>query len=140
MYPIERAFALLEDLQVVIDHMAATNAETWQTDVVRSTDGSRNCFFGHLFQWAEDTVGTYAPDLDAQTWANAIWNAFEDRWSTTYAIYPVNDGENDRYQQPLARDRVVAYLEALRDGRELTTEESMERDFQASLAAEAAAH
>ncbi|MFE6967172.1 hypothetical protein ACFVAJ_18810 [Agromyces sp. NPDC057679] len=108
----------------VIDYMEATDAESWCVDVVRTEDGAGNCFFGHLFGMGRD-----------QQESNLLWEWFEECWSTTYAVYPVNDGKNPEYQQPNPRDRVVAYLRALRDGDELTTPESMERDYLASIAA-----
>lgn len=136
MSTIDKALAVVEDIQPLINHLAATQTDSWQLDVVRSADGTRNCFFGHLFQWAVDNASEHAPGTDPEKWANHVWEMFEERWSTTYAIYPVNDGSNPKYPQVHARDRMVAYLEALRDGREMTTMESMDADYQRYLTTE----
>jgi hypothetical protein len=63
--------------------MAATREESWLVGTVRYADGTTNCFFGHLFRMgANDRRG------------DALWNAFESLWATTYRIYPINAGEN----------------------------------------------
>lgn len=136
MLTLERAFDTVEDIQQIIDYLAATSYDDWQLDVVRSADGSKNCFFGHLFQWAENAASEHgASTEDARLWANLVWEAFEERWATTYVIYPINDGSNPRYPQATAKERVIAYLTALRDGEEMTTLEAMEADAAAFEAA-----
>lgn len=114
-------------LDDVISYMEATDPETWNLDTVRSQDGKNNCFFGHLFNMGRD-----------EQEANRIWGWFEEAWATTYRIYPINDGQNPRYQQPTSKERVLAFLYALRAGKELTTMEQMEADYQAYIEAEAA--
>ncbi|QOD06126.1 hypothetical protein [Pseudarthrobacter sp. BIM B-2242] len=125
--PLEWAAAQLETLDPVIAYMEATAEDSWNLDTVRSKDGSKNCFFGHLFNMA--------PDDDH---ANALWGMFEDLWSTTYRIYPINDGTNPSYPQETPKQRILAYLRALQAGDELTTEQSMEACYQLHLDAEAA--
>jgi hypothetical protein len=111
-------------IEAVIAHMEATAEDSWQMDVVRSADGSRNCFFGHLFSMgANDQEGT------------RIWDWFESAYSTTYGVYPVNDGQHPDYQQATPKQRMLAYLRDLRDGRAKTTMQCMEEDYQFSLAA-----
>lgn len=117
----------MKTIHDVIAYMEATDDESWNLDTVRSKDGKLNCFFGHLFNMGSD---------DAE--ANHIWNWFEAEWATTYSIYPVNDGEHPNYQQESAKERVLAYLRNLRDGKEMTTPENMEADYQAFLASEKA--
>lgn len=108
----------LSFIDAVIDYMEATAEDSWQTEVVRSKDGTRNCFFGHLFNMGgDDATGS------------RYWNYFEDVWATTYMVYPVNDGTDERYPQPTPRQRVLAYLRDLRDGRTMTTLQCMEEDF-----------
>lgn len=119
--------AQLETLEPVIAYMESTAEDSWNVDTVRSKDGTKNCFFGHLFNMA--------PDEDR---ANALWGMFEDLWSTTYRIYPINDGTNPRYPQETPRQRILAYLRALQAGDELTTEQSMEACYQLGLAEESA--
>lgn len=109
----------MKTIQDVIDYMESTDENSWNLDTVRSKDGSRNCFFGHLFDMGED-----------EREANEIWDWFESEWATTYRIYPINDGEDPKYQQATPKARVVAYLLALRDGLEKTTMEQMKEDYQ----------
>lgn len=75
---------------------------------------------GHLINWfyGKNYDGNIAP----------AWDWFEEIWATTYMIYPVNDGEspswmNFKYDQPTAKERVVAYLKNLRDEKEQTTQQ-----------------
>lgn len=108
-------------IEAVIAHMEGTDESAWLTDVVRSADGSRNCFFGHLFSMgADDREGT------------RLWDWFESEYSTTYSVYPINDGDHPGYRQETPKQRVLAYLRDLRDGRAKTTMQVMEEDYQAS--------
>lgn len=116
-------YELIEDLDSLIKYISGTKDESWCTERVRTEDG-RNCFFGHLFEWAGGGDG----------FRSQVWDAFESRWSTSYVIYPVNDGTYPGYDQATPRLRCVAYLEALRDGREETTMQSMDRFFAESEA------
>lgn len=107
-------------LDDIITYMEGTPESTWGVDVVRSTgeNGEQlDCFFGHLFTMGRDEIES-----------NKLWDWFESAWSTTYGIYPVNDGENPAYQQATPKQRVLAYLRALRAGEETTTMQSMELD------------
>jgi hypothetical protein len=125
--PLSWAAAQLATLDTVIAYIESTAEEDWNVDTVRSKDGTKNCFFGHLFNMT--------PDEDR---ANALWGMFEDLWSTTYRIYPINDGTNPRYPQETPKQRILAYLRALQTGDEKTTEQSMEECYQLSLAEDAA--
>jgi len=109
-------------LDDVISYMEATPDESWNVDTVRSSDGARNCFFGHLFNMGKD-----------EDESNDIWRWFESYWSTTYVIYRINDGSHERYPEETAKQRVIAYLKNLRSGVELDTMASMEEDYQNSL-------
>lgn len=124
--PRDWAAAQLETLDTVIAYMEATAEDSWNLDTVRSKDGTKNCFFGHLFNMSPDEAR-----------ANALWAMFEDLYSTTYAIYPVNDGSNPRYPQETPRQRILAYLRALQSGDEMTTDQSMAADYQFYLDEEA---
>lgn len=110
----------------LISYLEGTTADQWCVDVVR-TDNSpsaQNCVFGHIFNWGvargdgSDLAGSRA------------WDWFEGAWSTTYAVYPVNDGTNADYPQPTARERAIAYLRDLHSGEVPSTMESMEWEFQ----------
>lgn len=111
-------------IDAIIAYMEATTEESWLTDVVRSKDQSRNCFFGHLFAMGGD-------DETANYW----WALFEETYATTYMIFPVNDGSDPGYPQTTPRQRIVAYLRDLRDGKTPTTQDHM-RAMEAEWAAE----
>ena len=132
-------------LDDIIAMVEGTAEDAWQVDVVRSGDGNRNCFFGHLHAYGTrlaanlpaDTVPAFfrerAPEVKAPDYfASQLWDWFECAFASTYAIYPVNDGTNPRYPQPTPKQRVLAYLRALATGDELTTMESMDAEFAAT--------
>jgi hypothetical protein len=121
------ADALLRTLDPIIAHMEATPEGSWQTDTVRSKDGSTNCFFGHLFAMGSDDEH-----------GSALWNGFENLWASTYLIYPINDGENSRYPQATPKQRILAYLRDLRDGKAKTAPQLMEEDYEHWLAGQPA--
>lgn len=125
--PSEWAAAQLVNLDTVIAYMEATDEDAWNLNTVRSKDGTKNCFFGHLFNMTPD-----------EERANALWGMFEDLYATTYRIYSVNDGENPRYPQSTPKQRILAYLRALAAGEEKTTAQSMDECYQHFLAEEAA--
>ena len=131
----------LEDvarLQWLITQLAAIDPARWQTDTVRGRDAAgqeTNCFFGHVFNLG----GGDTPSRTGRgNTGSELWDWFEERWSTTYRIYPVNDGTDPAYPQATPAARILAYLADLRDGKQLSTHESMERDYQFYLAEEAA--
>lgn len=99
-----------QNLQRVIDHCEATKEDDWCQDIVRSKDQSKNCLLGHIFAMGKN-------DEEGGCW----WDWFEATVATTYMVYPVNDGENKKYPQPTARERCLAYLKDLRDGKAKTT-------------------
>jgi hypothetical protein len=101
-----------QDIETIINYLESTTDESWCLDVVKTKEG-RNCFFGHIFDFG----------------GGELWDWFENRWATTYMIYPVNDGGHPNYKQPTAKERIIAYLKDLRDGKELTTYEVMDRDY-----------
>ena len=116
MNPVER-ITTMKTIQEIIDYMESTPEESWCTDVVRTDN--KNCFFGHLFSMGKD-------DKEG----NELWGMFEEGWATTYMIYPVNDGENPKYQQATPKQRVIAYLKDLRDGKEMTTHQSIDHEME----------
>ena len=111
-------------IQDIIDYMEATDEKSWAVGVVRREwpGAQTNCFFGHLFNMESDEHA-----------ANELWGIFEEGYATTFMIYPVNDGEHPKYQQSTPKQRVIAYLKDLRDGKEMTTHEHMENDYKHSL-------
>lgn len=98
----------MKTIQEIIDYLEQTTPESWCQDVIRTNDG-RNCFFGHLFNLG----------------GNKLWDWFENI-ATNFMIYPVNDGTDERYQQPTAKERCIAYLKDLRDGKAKTTYQLMD--------------
>lgn len=105
--------AFLKDF---IEYLKSTEESSWCMDVVRSKDGESNCLFGHLSNFCghagEDNVD---PDFD--------W--FENHVTTTYVVYPVNDGQDRKYPQETPKDRCIALMQAILDGEEPTTWEGM---------------
>ncbi|WP_241626792.1 hypothetical protein [Rosenbergiella epipactidis] len=104
-----------------ISYLNSTEDSSWCTDVVRSRDGTGNCLYGHLSNFCghkgDENV---SPDFD--------W--FDSLVSTSYVIYPINDGENEKYQQETPKKRCIAYLEALLSGEELTTIPGMAKCYE----------
>ena len=120
----------------IIAHMELIPENRWGVDVVRSGDGTQDCFFGHLFRYGQylSAFATTVPAADEymgsdEKFANRLWEWFEDTWATTYQVYPVNDGENPAYRQATPKQRVLAYLRALNSGAEHPTQDSMHREM-----------
>lgn len=109
-----------ERLADFITYLEATTDADWCEDVVRTVDGEQNCALGHVFEW-----GRARGDGSDRAGSRA-WDWFENAWSTSYAVYPVNDGRHPDYQQPTPKERIIALCEALLDGSELSTHESLE--------------
>lgn len=102
-----------------ISYCEKTREDQWCVDVVRTKD-NKNCLFGHLFDFAgSDEKG------------NEYWDFFEYHFATTYMVYPVNDGSNDKYQQPTPKQRCIEYLKDLRNGKAKTTQDIMKDHDQA---------
>jgi hypothetical protein len=129
----------LDDIIRVVEE---TDEAAWQEGVVRSIDGTRNCFFGHLHAHASSLAASLpqeiipaaylrgAPHLTAQDFvASRAWEWFEETFASTYVIYPLNDGPSKRYPQPTPRQRILAFLRALQSGFEMTTCESMDAEY-----------
>lgn len=121
---MEKGIKALKNLDSFITYLEATKPEDWATDVVRTKDG-KNCVMGHLVRWfyGDNHEGSISP----------IWDLFEEMWATTYMIYPVNDGEspkwmNHKYDQPTAKERVIAYLKNLNAGKEKTAGQLWDED------------
>ena len=102
-------------LQELIDFLEESTEESWKTDTVRSKDGKTNCVYGHIYAFG---AGGYDKDGGIPA-----CDFFEEVWATTYMLYPVNDGEDPRYTQSTPKQRVLAYLKDLRDGKEKNTRE-----------------
>jgi hypothetical protein len=102
-------------LRDIIAYMENTEESTWRVDTVRGKDGS-NCFFGHLFNMGGG---------DSEKGGSRLWDYFEANYATTFMLYPVNDGQHPKYQQPTPKQRVIAYLKDLASGAEKTTAQLM---------------
>ena len=98
----------------IIQYMEDTDEKEWCTWVVRRWDS--NCFFWHLHKMCKN---------DDE--ASFNWDMFEEQWATTYMVYPVNDWENPKYQQATPKQRVIAYLKNLKEWKEDTTYQLMEK-------------
>lgn len=105
-----------------IAYLEQTTDADWCEDIVRTKDGAQNCALGHVFEWG--SARGDGSDADG----SKTWDWFESAWSTSYSVYPVNDGKNPDYPQATPKERIIAYCRALLDGSELSTHESMEFD------------
>lgn len=110
------------NLRDIINYMERTSEDSWCTDSVRQE--GKNCFFGHLSQMYGDGGG---PTPDSKFFlAGPSWGQFEEQYATTYMIYPVNDGYDNRYPQATPKQRILAYLADLESGATPTTYECMD--------------
>ena len=105
-------------LKEFINYLKRTNDSSWCLDVVKAKD--RNCLMGHLNDYV----------------LNKFWDWFEERVSSTYVIYPINDGESDKYKQSTPKERCIAYLENILTGDEDCTYEGMRKEYEMSVKAE----
>ena len=117
------------DIDSLITYLENTAEESWQTDTVRSKDGKTGCVMSHIFDWG----GGDERGPEGYTKGAEAWDWFEEVWATTYMIYKINDGEDERYQQPTPRQRSIAYIKDLRDGKEKTVQQLMREDELAYL-------
>ena len=116
-----RSAITLINLDNFITYLEDTDEDEWCTDVVRSkANESQNCIFGHLVNWY------YGKGYEGEV--SEVWFAFEEMWATTFMIYPVNDGEDAHYTQETPKQRVLAYLRDLNDGRAKTSSRLLEEE------------
>lgn len=106
------------DLNYVIRELEKTGPDEWVTGVFKSKDGC-NCILGHIFD-------IYGGDEGR---GSEAWDAFESAVATQWMLFPVNDGTSEKYTQETAKERVIAYLKDIRDGKEPTTHELMEQEL-----------
>ena len=111
------------EIQNLINYLEKTKDEDWIIDRVRTNDG-RGCIMSHVF----DFGGGDERDEKGFTKGGQAWDYFEEVWATTYMIYPVNDKENPKYQQATPKQRCIAYIKDLRDGKEKTTQDYWKED------------
>ena len=108
----------VEDLPAFIRYLESTTPEEWQVDTVRNKGNTKNCVMGHLVNYV------YGKEFTGSI--SGAWDYFEEAWSSTYVIYPVNDGEDPNYPQDTAKARVIAYLSDLWLGLRTPTWRGME--------------
>lgn len=109
-------------LDSIIEYIENTEEESWNLHFVRSEDGKKNCFFGHLFNYAGGDERIKGIELNCGSY---VWMLFEELFATTYMIFEVNDGDDPEYQQETPKQRVLQYLKDLRDGKAKTTQQLM---------------
>lgn len=102
------------ELQDLIDYIESTKEENWIVDRVRDKDNN-GCVMSHIFDFGGGDNG-----------GGDAWDFFEGMWATTYMIYPVNDGEHPQYKQSTPKQRCIAYLKDLRDGKQKNTRQLMD--------------
>lgn len=63
---VRRMHRLVGAMHPIRAWIEATDSQDWQTEVVRSQDGQRNCLLGHIFEWGRAQAGrlSYAGDPD----------------------------------------------------------------------------
>ena len=105
-------------LQLFLEYLKATDEDEWCVDVVKSGDSKKNCLFGHLWDFCDGD----ADEVKGNSW----WNWFESAVSSTFMVYPINDGKNSNYQGGTPKLRCISFIENIRDGIELTTLEGMD--------------
>lgn len=100
-----KAAKALNDLSSFIQYCQDTKENEWVIDVVRTKGNEKNCLFGHLVNWyyGKNYEGNISP----------IWDMFEEIWTSTFVVYPINDGKDLRYQQSTPKQRCIAYLKDL---------------------------
>jgi hypothetical protein len=99
------------DIKELIAYMEATPEESWCVDLCRTDDRAQHCVLSHVLNFA----GVDGLDF------------FEERWATMSMMFPVNDGQHEKYQQPTPKARCLAYLADLRDSKERSTADHLER-------------
>lgn len=100
----------------LIARLEKTTDDEWITDKVRS--GNQNCVFGHVFAMGGDN----------ERLSNEWWNWFDWHVCSTFVIYPVNDGTDERYPQATPKARILALLADILSGAVKCTWESMEEE------------
>ena len=70
-------------LRDFIDYLKGTDEDQWCVDVVRNKQG--NCLFGHL--------SNFCGHRDSDK-VDSDFDHFEYWFASTYAVYPINDGQD----------------------------------------------
>ena len=120
-------YSSLMDIDNLIMHLETTDPDGWAMEVCATQDG-KLCLLGQIY--------AYAGGDEKTEQANRVVDAFEEVWATTYMFFPVNDGKNPNYQQPTAKERCIAYLKDLRDGKTKSTSALMDEEYQRWKASE----
>lgn len=110
----------LQDLPGFIQYLIDTREDEWAVDVVRTKGGEKNCLFGHLVNWV------YGKDYEGSV--TRAWDIFEEMWSSTWEIYPINDGQDPRYKQATPKQRCIAFMKDLWLAQAVPTWRAMEID------------
>lgn len=107
------------NLDKLIEYLEGTSSDAWLLGHCRTKDGSQGCLMSHVFDWGGGDDGQ----------GGAAVAIFEECIATTYMFFPINDGEDPRYPQPTAKERCIAYLKDIRDGKELAVGALMEQEW-----------
>jgi len=116
----------LLDLNNIISYLQNTTPEDWCVGRVRTKGNKQNCLLGHLHNYGGGDEGH----------GGFICDMFEEFYATTYMFYSINDGEHSDYPQKTSKDRIIAYIKDLRDGKQMTTGQMFEeemKEYKASL-------
>ncbi len=117
----------------ILAYLENTKEEDWQLDIVRSKDSKKNCLFGHIFNIGCLGFQLHGKYYDEEVGGNMLWDWFEGALSTTFQVFLINDGKDDRYKQQTAKDRCIAFIKDIRCKNEENTFESMKRCGRISL-------
>lgn len=101
----------------IIDYLEGTTDDQWCVDVVKNRDNG-NCLFGHVFDFFSKKWG--------EEKASQGWEWFESAVSTTFYVYPINDGKNPDYPQSTPKERCIALMKNILSGDQLTTMEGID--------------
>jgi hypothetical protein len=99
-------------LEKIIAYLENTKDEKWCMDVVKTEDG-KSCVLGHVFDYG----------------GNWMWGMFENVFANEFMVFPVNDGKHPDYSQITPKERTIAYLKNMRDGKEKTINQLYDEDY-----------
>jgi hypothetical protein len=105
----------------IIQYLEQTAEDSWCTDVVKTHD-NKNCLFGHIYDYGFSINPT-------ELYASNMYDWFDCAVSTTHQVFRVNDGQNSDYPEATPKQRCLAYLKNIFDGKEFTTLEGMDHDY-----------
>ena len=102
-----------DPLKEILEHLKTTSEDSWCVEVCANKDLTKWCLKYHLNAMSKEGRIDYL-------------YFFEECIATQRMYYPVNDGENPKYQQPTPKQRCIAYIEAIIDWSERSLQDEFE--------------